>query len=104
MGKQKFQAPDLANATPTYLVDELGSIREQLANLKKMEGFLKEALLARSDGKIAIEGEIFVAAITDRSQQRLDTAGLKEEFGPEWYEDHTKTIEFKEVRTTRLPE
>lgn len=102
MAKKKFRMPDLSNATPGFLVDELGEVREKIAELKKLEGFYKEALLARSHEVHSVEGETFVAGLTDRSQQRLDTAGLKEEFGEQWYQDHTKTITFREVRTTRL--
>ncbi len=102
MSKKTFRMPDLSNATPTFLVDELGGVREQIKELQKLEGFYKEALQARSGGKTTIEGETFVALLTDQTQQRIDTKGLKEEFGEEWYQDHTKTIEFKKIQTTRL--
>lgn len=45
--KPKFKVPNLANATPEGLVDMLGEVREQMKDLKKLEGIYKEALEAR---------------------------------------------------------
>lgn len=45
--KRAFRMPNLANATPEGLVDMLGDVREQIADLKKLEGIYKEALSAR---------------------------------------------------------
>ena len=45
--KPKFKMPNLGNATPEGLVDMLGKVREEMADLKKLEGIYKEALEAR---------------------------------------------------------
>ena len=45
--KAKFKMPNLSNATKEGLVDMLGEVREQMADLKKLEGIYKEALEAR---------------------------------------------------------
>lgn len=46
--KQKWEMPKLGeNITPEALVDFLGVTREKLANLKKDEGFYKEAVRVR---------------------------------------------------------
>lgn len=46
--KADFVMPNFANATPSGLVDMLGEVREQMADLKKLEGLYKEALGAKS--------------------------------------------------------
>lgn len=45
--KSTWKAPNLDNATPGGLADQLGDVREQIKELEKTEGFLKEALKAR---------------------------------------------------------
>lgn len=45
--KPKFQMPNLANATPEGLMDMLGDVREQMKDLKKLEGIYKDALEGR---------------------------------------------------------
>ncbi len=48
--KPKWVAPSLgANATPEFIVDQLGTVRERMANDKKTEGFLKEALKSKAN-------------------------------------------------------
>lgn len=47
--KSEFRMPNLANATPEGLVDMLGDIREQMKDLKKLEGIYATALAARMD-------------------------------------------------------
>lgn len=41
---KNFAIPDLSNATPSFLVDELRSTRAQAAYCKKYEGVLKQRL------------------------------------------------------------
>lgn len=45
--KPKFEMPKLDNATPSFLIDELGKVREQIKHLEKYEGIYKEALMGR---------------------------------------------------------
>lgn len=45
--KPKFEMPKLDNATPSFLIDELGKVREQIKHLEKYEGIYKEALQGR---------------------------------------------------------
>jgi len=47
--KANFVMPNLANATPGGLVDMLGKVREEMKDLKKLEGIYKEAIAARAD-------------------------------------------------------
>lgn len=45
--KKPFVMPNLTNATVTGLVDMLGSIREDIALEKKLEGIYRTAIMAR---------------------------------------------------------
>ncbi len=49
--KRDFVNPNLANATASGLVDLLGQVREEMSDLKKLEGIYKTAL----DARIALE-------------------------------------------------
>lgn len=74
------EKPDLANATPEFLLDELGQTREVKKASEGHEAFLKTALLARlEDGETAIEGELFDGTISEGGSTRLN-AGLLEDF------------------------
>ncbi len=105
MAKKKadpFPMPNLDNATPGSLVDDLGATRAESAKLKKREGFIKQALFARLDeGQTLVEGEVFNAMIQDTVQERLDTAKIRETEDDDWLADHTNVIEFKQIRTTK---
>ncbi len=98
--------PDLSNATPGSLVDWIGGVREELKDLKKLEGFFKEGLLARLDGKNTVTGDDFSALVEDTVQDRfnkdlaiakLTELGATEDEIAECY----KTIEFKTIRTSK---
>jgi len=56
-GKRKSGLPNLDNATPNVLVDWIGNVREQMKELKQLEGYYKEALLARAGDEYEIAGE-----------------------------------------------
>ncbi len=101
--KRKSGLPDLDNATPSILVDWLGGVREQMKELKQLEGYYKEALTARIDeGESEVVGETFSAEIIDVEQMRIDGDTVKEEMGEEWWTDHCKLVEFKQIRTKRI--
>ena len=84
----KWVAPNLANATPEFIIDELGNLSAMESQIKKMRAFYKEALLSRLDVKIddstavkewgPFEGETFSMTITQTSPNRVSTTLLKE--------------------------
>jgi len=94
--RTKFEAPNLSNATDSFLADELGklSIIENYA--KKLRGFYKDALYARKGintleavAPVEIPGEIFVIQVSQYPSSRLDTTAFKEDH-PELYEKYLK--------------
>jgi hypothetical protein len=44
--RKPWQKPDMRNATLEGIIEMLGQTREEMSNLKKTEGFLKERLMA----------------------------------------------------------
>lgn len=103
MVKNKQKLPNLANATPGFIVDELGRTRTELSRLKKLEGFLKQGLLARAKvGAVAGE-KYFDASIQELARSSLDTAAVKKEMGDDWYRKRCKTTPYVQIRTTEKP-
>lgn len=96
--------PDVTAMTPEEIADMLGEIREVTKGLKKKEGFLKEALLARAqeNAMTMVQGATFGAVITVESQSRLDTEAIRRDMSEKWISDHSKGIEFFKVTTKRL--
>src|SRR5436190_19384012 len=79
------QVPDLSNATPTYLLDEIGRIRVEANRLKFIEGVFKDALRSRIttqqlEGVEPIVGERFVGYYEEITQSRIDTEAVREHF------------------------
>jgi hypothetical protein len=105
MATKTKKMPNLDNATPGFIVDELGSVREEIKNLVKFEGYYKEALKARLEpGQATVDGETFSALIVDTEQVRLDTARIKEDMDEVWLDEHSKLIEFITIKTARRPQ
>lgn len=94
----KFVAPDLSNATPSMLLDEMGKLSVMEGQIKKLRAFYKEAYYARMgiklDGQIPLygddlfpqvegvtsEGELFKATTTVSFPSRVSTTLLKEKY------------------------
>jgi len=85
----KFQAPDLSNATPEFLCDEMGKLSVVENYVKKLRGVYKEAFLARIGIKademlngqtIDNSGEVFHAMTTRSDPVRIDQEKLKGEY------------------------
>lgn len=98
MPKAKFEAPDLSNATPEFLVDEMAKLSLVENYAKKMRAFYKEALYARANiVKEALDvgvtttttGEKFYADTVRTCPMRMDTTALKDD-KPEIYEQYLK--------------
>lgn len=94
----KYRVPDLSNATPASLVNEIAKLRTMQNYIKAMEKVHKEALfnliggkdaLLADDGKLAHtlkwDTEFCLASFDVTSPQRLDVTSLKNT-RPEIYE------------------
>ena len=101
--KTLAEMPNLSNATPGFLVDELGNIRDQIKELKKREGFFKQALEARLDpAQDEVDGDVYKATISEVVSERLNTSGIREEMSAEWVKAHSSVSEYRTIRTKKL--
>lgn len=86
---KKFVAPDLSNATPTMLLDEMGKLSIMENQIKKLRAVYKQAYYARqgidvdqfaNGQEVAYQGEVFVATTTRSDPVRIDSTELKEKY------------------------
>lgn len=96
MAKATFRMPDLSNATPEFLVDEMGKLSLIENHAKKMRKVLREALFARigydstiPNENVSIPGEMFQANIGQSHPMRFDQAAFKED-DPDTYQKYCK--------------
>jgi len=76
------------NLTVGAIVDRLGTLKAQLADLKADEEALRGELIARKVA--AAEGDLFRATVTEALRETLDTERVKAELGERWYSSHCK--------------
>ena len=86
----KFVAPNLDNATPTSLLDEMGTLSLMESQVKKLRAFYKEAYYARTGIDVDAEnfpmegivniGDVFIATTTRTEPERIDQAKLKADY------------------------
>lgn len=85
----KFIAPNIENATPGFLLDEMGTLSLMESQIKKLRAFYKEAYYARTgikvddfaDGQeVSNTGDIFVATTVRSDPSRIDTTKLKADY------------------------
>lgn len=119
MAGDTFRAPNLANATNPFIVDELGEIRSEIKPRQKYEKVLGEVLknqiengtLVNMDGK-SIEGDSYIATFKWVDKMIADGDKIKEFFAnPEGfvaklgraptYEDFQKPSQYWEIRTNK---
>lgn len=96
------QMQNLANATPEFLADELGDIRQQVKDLKKREGFIKTALNARLDYDDLVHGERYGGVKLLKERASLDTARIREDHDEAWIEKYTNVSQYDQIDTPKL--
>src|SRR4051812_23850724 len=106
MAKPTQTIPNLENATPGFLVDEIAKIRVEQSRLKFLEGVYKQALQARitpeqKGGSAIIEGSYACGSYRHQFQERVDTDAVKTYFKdqPEELRKVMKVIEFDVLET-----
>ena len=70
------------------LVDQLGSVKAEIADLETREKSLRAELLKRCVTEA--EGSLYGAAITQAVRWTLDPKALKAEMGEGWYNRHCR--------------
>lgn len=111
--------PSLANATPSYLIDEIKRLRDIQKNAKALEGYLSEGLKARfqddkgnptpltEGNKKEFAGKQFksdnyVLTVEYVEQNRLDGDALRAA-EPEIAAKYVKSIAFNQFKFEALP-
>ena len=95
----KLEMPNLANATPSFLIDEMGRLRAEIKKLEQMEGYYKEALKAQwPEGEKSHEGENYLAERLYVVQSRLDSAKIKEDMDEDWMSEHSKEVSYYQFK------
>src|SRR6202011_2711246 len=88
----------LHNLPLGQLVDELGQVKAEAAEIKAREDLLKAELTARDVTEA--EGDLFRATVTVASRWTLDAERLKAEMGVGWYDSRCKIGSVTTVRAT----
>lgn len=82
-------------------VDELGAIRAQIADLRKLEKAAEEKVKALIDPQSqAVEGEIFRAAVVVQFRETLIAEKVREFLLPQQLRHATRTTEVHSLRVT----
>jgi hypothetical protein len=73
----------LHNLALPALVDELGSLKTQIAELETREKSLRDELIAR--GSATADGRNYSASITEAVRWTLDAKSVRSEMGDPWW-------------------
>ncbi len=65
------------------LVDELGSLKAEIAELEAREKTLRDELVARGAGEV--DGDLYRATVSEAVRWTLDSAKVKAEMGERWW-------------------
>lgn len=102
-----------AELSEPELIDQIAELRKLKSTVERREKLLVEALKGRNKqfewitpetGEVILKGNHSVALPTLVIQRRLDTDSLREEFGEDWMEEHSKSISFIQIRFKSLEE
>ncbi len=100
--KKKDDIPNLDNATPEFLIDEIERVRDEQKPLKKLEGIYKEALKARlPENQNAVEGEFYAGIISEEERTGLDTAKIRKDMDDDWIQEHSTTSTYAKISTVK---
>jgi hypothetical protein len=90
--------------TTGAIVDEIGTLRAQIAELSAREKSLRATLDRRMPDGGAAEGDFFRVAIAEFTVERLDTKGLRADLGDDINGYLVPTTQRRMTVTARLKE
>jgi hypothetical protein len=76
------------NISTGDLVDELGALKAQIADLEAREKLLRAELIDRRT--TCAEGSVYSASITEAVRWSLDSKTVRAEMGADWYDAHCR--------------
>jgi hypothetical protein len=80
------------------IVDQLGRVKAEAAEIKAREDLLKAELTAR--GVPEAEGDLFRATVTEACRWTLDAERVKAEMGAGWYDARCKVGTVTTIRVS----
>jgi hypothetical protein len=86
----------MSNISP--MVDQLGRLQAQIADLEAQAKAIKSTLSAIGEG--AYEGELFRATVSKSERETLDMKAAREKLSPQWIRAHTKVTPVTTVRVS----
>jgi hypothetical protein len=104
MAPATAQVTSIAPASPLHnlplgeIVDQLGRVKAEAAEIKAREDLLKAEMITR--GVSEAEGELFRATVTTASRWTLDAERVKAEMGAGWYDSRCKVGTVTTVRVS----
>jgi hypothetical protein len=81
-------ASPFSNLSTGQIIDELGQVKAEAAEIEQREKALKAALIAR--GVTEAEGALFRATVTESLRETLDAETVKAEMGGAWWSARCK--------------
>jgi len=94
--------PDLSNATPPYLADELGDIRAEIKRLQKLEGLYKDVLEAKKDPEATtVEGDKWCQVFEMVSQMRINADLCRQHLDAETLAKVTAEVSYRQIKSVR---
>lgn len=88
----------IAQEFDVSLIDALGKLKAQIADLQKQEEILKRAII--ESGVTAEEGELFRVTVTNAVRETLDMEAVREKLSPQFIRAHTKETFYTTVRVS----
>ena len=85
-----------ANTAITEIVDQLGSVKAQIAALTRVEKSLKDALVAKGAGEY--DGLTFRATVSESTRETLDMEAVRGKLSPQFIAAHTNVTDVTTVR------
>ena len=86
----------MAKSNIAPLVDELGQLQAEIADLAERASAIKETLIEAGQG--AYEGNTFRATVSKSTRETLDMEAVREKLSPQFIRSHTNCRPFVSVR------
>lgn len=102
MAGEQFKAPTLANATPSFLVDELKEVRDRIKPMATYEKLLANLVKSQRPTETnRIVGERFVGDFKFIEKRIPDKEKIQTEMGLDWWDEHCKDSKYWQITLSK---
>jgi len=100
--KPKLVMP--ANATPEFLIDELGRLRDEIKERTDLQDFYKAGLKARAKelNVTTITGEKYVGEYVDMERSGIPIEAVRAHTTKEWQEENTVITAYTQLNIKEI--